>query len=801
MKIQNLAVIFAIIILPMVIIFSYYIHKEIDTIVLQTSYDTKLIDSTHDAMAAFEINTANENLSSVSDSLRSIIEASTNVFFNTLATNFGMSNIGKSTIEPYVPAILYTLYDGYYIYAPTRTPEVLTYNEDDIIYVGDRGVTFNSTMDDGTEKIGIYSFNKDEYKKEKDGTTAESKVEKEARQELLYSQLQTNNVEYEFGQMLFLNKDNTTYSTRLHNGNADPNKDTKYKQEHVLKSYMPYSARYTNTKVDVVINYTLDNYITIEGNIDGVYYSKTGYLSSSGLIESISGIDNILEYNEIAAEELILSGKYGITLQINPFMENGKRAKEDGGEAIQIAYTPILDDEGNPLSYSQINERLTKLYENQDTNIAFIQNYETSLANLQAICYYVKSHIFSEWVYNNLGGEPGNTSATTLLAKNISDKFIKDTANTAYSIENKEYSLYNQFEDDETIIFDKNKNPELDDSPFASHKYNVIRNNIQYNLNLSISAYNEMLEASNVVMPVIDDSDWDNILTKVSVVSFLQGLNCGIKTYNNYAIASSTNNELTVIPTEIYYTSPIEFNTADTSHEYHKIDCDKLNNLDNYISFRSKEVKYDKIYNKPSGRYLYDHRNLGCYTCAISNNYKKTIAKSGATEIKGYSDDIKISLLDPKKRKAYYVALGKERQSIYKTNALTDSNGYEIYFNDNNPTDKEFTTSRILISGTSTLKVKDIRAIEITLKDLKCDDPNQAKVGFKVYINNKAINYDISLNLGQSVPQTMVIPVNINNISDYSGISDSNIGPIALEKQNVDAKVNAKILNVRLIYE
>ena len=120
MKIQSLAVIFAIIILPIIIILSYYIHREVDTIALQSSYDTKLIDATHDAMAAFEINTANEDLSSVADALRSIIEASTNVFFNSLATNLGMSNANKDYIQSYIPAILYTMYDGYYIYSPTE---------------------------------------------------------------------------------------------------------------------------------------------------------------------------------------------------------------------------------------------------------------------------------------------------------------------------------------------------------------------------------------------------------------------------------------------------------------------------------------------------------------------------------------------------------------------------------------------------------------------------------------------------------------------------------------------------------
>ena len=112
---------------------------------LQNQYDAKLLNSTRDALSAFEINTANEDLSSVSDSLRTIIEASSNVFINTLSTNLGMSNASKSYIEPYVPSLLYTLYDGYYIYAPTRVPTVLTDDDGNAVAVGDVGVTYDGS--------------------------------------------------------------------------------------------------------------------------------------------------------------------------------------------------------------------------------------------------------------------------------------------------------------------------------------------------------------------------------------------------------------------------------------------------------------------------------------------------------------------------------------------------------------------------------------------------------------------------------------------------------------------------------
>lgn len=805
MKIQNLAVIFAIIVLPIVIILSYYIHGEIDTIALQTSYDTKLIDSTHDAMSSFEINTANEDLSSVADSLRSIIEASCNVFFNTLATNLGISNAGNAAVDAYVPALLYTLYDGYYIYAPTRVPEVLTDENGRAICVGDEGVTLSggSVAVSPSKTAHKYAYTP--------GST--SKVD--------YS-----TVGYELGQMLYKNKDKT-YSSQLHTNNADD--DTSYKERHILKSYMPYSARYKGSDYDLTINYTLDNYFTVEGDLRGVYYSKTGYLISKDTVKDINvgGVTDILSYNEVSAEERILSGQFSIQLNINPIMENGQRVKDATGEYINISFTPQADPDGNIMSYTQMQERLTKLYEDQDANIVEIQNLEYELANLSAINYYVKAQIFSDWIYANLN---------TIRACDITDDIA--SLNEGIYTTDSEMDAFHKFKrydengnleyQDETIIFDSTVNPELEDSPFYTHKLEVIRNNVQYNLNLAISAYNEMLQARNVQMPVISDSEWEQILTRVSVVSFMQGLNCGMKTYNNYAIASSTNNELTVIPTEIYYTYKEEYNSSDATNEYHKIDCDNIvpnlpddNNDRQYLSFKSKEVKYDKILDKKSGKYIYDHRNVGCYRCAISSNYEKYVyAKDGVTSVRGYSDDIKISLLPKAKKQAYYVAVGKERQNLYKTNALTDSNGFEVFYNNVATTFADINLSDPAIETDASIKkfspdtyekiddgstiskrpISEIREIEITLRDLKCVNENEATVNFKLRINgSREIDYNEAvLNLSQRTPQTLVIPI---HIEDGEGISGQELRKVELKTVNMSDKVYCHALNIKVIYE
>ena len=59
MKIQYLAVIFVVIMVPISLALSTYIQTQVDTIALQTSYKSKLYDATYDAVTAFQINTVN----------------------------------------------------------------------------------------------------------------------------------------------------------------------------------------------------------------------------------------------------------------------------------------------------------------------------------------------------------------------------------------------------------------------------------------------------------------------------------------------------------------------------------------------------------------------------------------------------------------------------------------------------------------------------------------------------------------------------------------------------------------------
>ena len=55
MKLQHLAIIFIIIILPISLVIGEYIQAQIDTIYIQTGYSKKLQDATYDAMKAFQL--------------------------------------------------------------------------------------------------------------------------------------------------------------------------------------------------------------------------------------------------------------------------------------------------------------------------------------------------------------------------------------------------------------------------------------------------------------------------------------------------------------------------------------------------------------------------------------------------------------------------------------------------------------------------------------------------------------------------------------------------------------------------
>lgn len=155
MRLQNLIIIFIVIALPVILILSVYVNYQVDAANLQATYDSTFLGATYDMLSAFQLNSTNNKYSTVSDSLIRDIEASINVFSNSFGTGLGLRGTSKANVMNYVPALLFTLYDGYYIYTPTRSPENLYYEHALKPYVyyteeytnGNKKIVINYTLD------------------------------------------------------------------------------------------------------------------------------------------------------------------------------------------------------------------------------------------------------------------------------------------------------------------------------------------------------------------------------------------------------------------------------------------------------------------------------------------------------------------------------------------------------------------------------------------------------------------------------------------------------------------------------
>ena len=856
MKLQGVSVIFALIVLPLILVLTYYIQLQVDTIEMQNEYDRKLLDSTYGAMSAFEINTANEDLSTVSDSLRTIIEASTNVFMNTLATNFGMSNASRTYLEPYLPAILYTLYDGYYISAPTRTPVFLTDSSGNAVTVGSPGLTINASGDFVYREVHTNSESQNnctDCKKEQlpngkikcepntdpggknhivydDGDPHLENTEyknmsdsDKASLQIKFEQLEDKGKENSYGQVLYLKKGKTdVYTTNIN--------EAELEIDHVLKTYMPYSARYVSIPTkdtkdfDISVIYTLDNYVTIEGNVEDIYYTKSGYLlpKDSVVIEEIktrvqkedgtyeyttkSGVEaqKLLSYNQNDAKAFIESGAH-VKIEIKDKIDSD--GNRDG------SYGTIISSGESYETVAELNERMRVLNNRYDKVVTYLaqinrlaseadlkteekslidallvdtgyntgSNYRTKLEfakkeltkeinevqykldEISAVIYYVTGEIFSDWVYKTFVNDCPIREQNLLAISGQSYKLIKGQIQVSHDFNT------------EVLVFDiegsKNKNPSKSvmeiakDSPYYTHKLNVIRDSIQYNLNLAMSTYNNMLiSTKDYAMPVMQNEEWEKILNNVSIISFMQGYNCGLKTYSNYKIVSSTNNEISILPEEIYYVKKEEF--ADENAEYHRINCTKLKEKDSndkrYISFISKEVKYDKIYNKANAYvpYKYDHKNVACYECINDGNYKRSRVFD---TIDGLNYDEFENL-----RKAYYIGVGKARNNLYKMNAIVNSEGYEVLYAKG--------VSDYLNFKSSSKKLNEIKAIEIVLDTIKTHDAEENVLNYKVWCSTESLNdtvYTVVPNVATKT--TLRVNVDPNKLSDTLEISEGNL--------------------------
>lgn len=165
MKLQYLIIIFLAIMLPIVLVLSQYIGIQIDTIALKNKYDAALLGSTFDMMAALEINTRNvSNSDAIGEEIREL-EAVINTFSNSLASSLGITGTATDYILSRVPALVFCLYDGYYLYTPTSDSndqklKPYVYYTKTYKNGTDTDITIAYSLDNYVSIYGTYSGNK-----------------------------------------------------------------------------------------------------------------------------------------------------------------------------------------------------------------------------------------------------------------------------------------------------------------------------------------------------------------------------------------------------------------------------------------------------------------------------------------------------------------------------------------------------------------------------------------------------------------------------------------------------------------
>lgn len=245
------------------------------------------------------------------------------------------------------------------------------------------------------------------------------------------------------------------------------------------------------------------------------------------------------------------------------------------------------------------------LYRNGTKAYIAVEN-ATQTQDVNAQTYSIEAKDFTQWVKNNLG------SIT------VNDLVLQDTVR-----QRNEEDIFIKLNGSEKIFNPDVNNFEAEDSTFNIHKRDMIKISIRENLSSAIanySAHSGALGTNHAFqMPALDEAEWDQITKNICMVSFVQGLPVGFKTYNNYAIINNTRNKNYVDQESLCF-----INSANST--YHRIDCPYLEevNLQGYrqIDFENSMVEVNTNNGKLS-KYYYKHTNLPCYYCIVSRNYDK----------------------------------------------------------------------------------------------------------------------------------------------------------------------------------
>lgn len=585
MKLQHLAVIFVLIIIPISLVMSQYIQTQIETIRIQTLYTKSLNTATYDALKAFQINSVNNKYSSLSDSKIRDIEASINTFYNSLGTSMKEYVSSKEDLSVFVPSILFTLYDGYYIYS--------SYNN-----------VYSTTGTGDSERVQIQ-----------------------------------NSYNYKEG----------------------------------LRPYIYYSCQYKlNNGKTVIVNYTLDNAITVYGDFGNGYETKSGYLIDYTKVKNINRANKTLTYGDSGTEITIAPESLKEHLITIENADEGITLERDYPYIVYQNKKVYQDIDGSYFWYD--NNKKTYLQSERAKLEKYISDNGVGFKSVSAFEYYDNACSFSKWLVEN-SGLSGVTQAN--IIQNDGTVGAQNTKGELYlSVDT------DNMDGNTKYIFNTTKSgndPLISSSTFNIHRMAVIRKSIETNLTTAIANYNSQSgNTYEFVMPIINETNWYKVTNNVSIISFLQGMPIGQKYYNNYTVITNTKNEEVINEQSVY----IMMQNSDGNYEYHQPGCKELiekqkNNsslqMTAYtdLSFIRQTIKVNEV----KTRYFYPQSRMGktttgCYNCIVNASGDYDIDSIISGKIKDYYTGTILYNANEiaAVRRAYLTGLARERQDLYKSN-------------------------------------------------------------------------------------------------------------------------------------
>lgn len=350
---------------------------------------------------------------------------------------------------------------------------------------------------------------------------------------------------------------------------------------------------------DFVVNYTLDNRISIIGKVDGDNITKSGpLLVASPEDDAYFGAsdykgerltDYLLlmerEYDTATSnagvyEYVILNNQkvyldYDRLNDVPPALEGDDFNVKYGGDVHAIATDTDPANYKDKLKlFFRYSSNYTKDYVNSpsdvDTLCSMIKIGEDGKGHLysdSAQKYYESGKAFTDWVVEKLGNDITQENAIDAEGNPmyVPDpyycKFVTDlTANDG--------KIFNISEDN---------NPLLPNSAFNEHRISVIRYSIETNLSSAMASYiSEANVGYEYAMPVFSEDDWNKIENNVCVSSFLQGMPVGAQIYDKYFVLSNNANEDAVDLESVFAIASITKADGLEHIEYHKPGCKEL---------------------------------------------------------------------------------------------------------------------------------------------------------------------------------------------------------------------------------